>query len=149
MEVYTPRWLKVSLLVVSLIGFIDAVYLTANHYFGVVAPCFVVQGCEQVTTSSYSQILGIPVALFGAIYYLVVLTIALRYAEKKQFKMLQIFHYITVVGLVMSLWFLYVQAFIIEAWCMYCLGSAVSSILLFILGCLAVYKKWHPAKNLQ
>jgi uncharacterized membrane protein len=103
----------------------------------------VVNGCEQVTTSSYSLILGIPVALLGAIYYLVVFAISLRYVEKKQAKLLQVLHLITGVGLIMSLWFIYVQAFIIKAWCLYCLGSAVSSTLLFILGYLAVHKKWH------
>jgi uncharacterized membrane protein len=86
MEVYTPRWLRVSILVVALIGFLDAVYLTANHYLGVVPPCFVVQGCEQVTTSSYSLILGIPVALLGSIYYLVIFALAIRFIEKKQLK---------------------------------------------------------------
>jgi uncharacterized membrane protein len=146
MEVYTPRWLRVSILVVALIGFLDAMYLTANHYLGVVPPCFVVQGCEQVTTSSYALILGIPVALLGAIYYLVIFALALRFSEKKQFRMLQLLHLATAVGFIMSLWFLYAQAFIIKAWCMYCLGSAGTSILLVTLGALAIHKKW-TSKN--
>lgn len=142
-DIYIPKWLKVSFLVISFVGFLDSIYLTANHFLGVIIPCFVVNGCEQVTTSSYSLILGIPVALLGAIYYLVVFAISLRYVEKKQAKLLQVLHLITGVGLIMSLWFIYVQAFIIKAWCLYCLGSAVSSTLLFILGYLAVHKKWH------
>lgn len=142
MEIQIPRSIKILILAIALIGFFDAVFLTANHYSGITPPCFVVQGCEQVTTSKYSEILGIPVALYGAIFYLVVFFTAVYFIEKRKLIVLRFLHLITTVGAIFSLWFLYVQGIIIGAWCMYCLISAGTSFSLFILGSLAIHKKW-------
>lgn len=128
-----PNWIVIGILIIAFIGFFDAVYLTTNHYSGTVAPCFITGGCDQVTTSSYSKILGIPVALLGALYYLSVLFLGMLYAQKRNFLTFKLLHFLTYFGFAFSLWFIYVQAEIIGAWCVYCLLSAATSTLLFIL----------------
>ena len=122
----------------SLLGFLDAAYLTIEHYRGVVPPCAIVSGCAAVTTSQYSLIFGIPVALLGAIYYLLITALCILYFDTKQTKILKIIARLTILGLLASLYFVYLQAFIIHAWCLYCLGSAATSTILFILGLLTI-----------
>ncbi len=127
------------MLVVSLVGFADATYLTAKHYSKTPIVCVLLEGCEQVTTSRYAIVYGVPVALGGAIYYLVILLGAILYLDTREDKVLYGVALLTPLGFLASLWFLYVQMFILHAWCVYCLASAFTSIVLFALGC-TVYK---------
>ena len=121
-------------LAVSLLGFLDATYLAIEHYRGVVPPCAIVTGCETVTTSQFSLILGVPVALLGAMYYLLLTVLSILYFDTKNERWIKQAAILTPLGLLASTWFIYLQAFIIKAWCLYCLGSAVTSTLLFIVG---------------
>ncbi len=121
-------------LLFSFLGFLDASFLTVEHYRGVIPPCTITHGCEQVTTSPYSQIIGIPVALLGALYYLGIFLSIVLYLDIKDERILRVVAYGTITGLLFSLWFTFLQAFIIRAWCQYCLGSAVTSTMLFVVG---------------
>ena len=133
MNTTLPKWLLSSIFVTAFLGFLDAMYLTTSHYIGVIPPCYVVGGCEQVTTSSYSLILGIPVALMGTLYYISVLAATLLYVDRKYPLAMRALQALTILGLLFSAWFTYVQGFILEAWCSYCLFSAFTSTVLFIL----------------
>ena len=137
------RSIKIAFILVALLGFLDAGYLTANHYLNIVPPCFVVQGCDTVTTSVYSKILGIPVSLLGALYYLSVFIGMLYYADTRKRAVLKPIFFLTCIGFLFSLWFLYAQIFLIGALCTYCLVSAVTSTTLFGLG----VHIWKQTKN--
>jgi uncharacterized membrane protein len=141
MQKQVPNWIIIGILMIAFIGFFDAVYLTTNHYSGTVVPCFITGGCDQVTTSEYSKILGIPVALLGALYYLTVLFFGMYYAQKRNFLTFKLLNFLTYFGFGFSMWFVYVQANIIGAWCIYCLVSASTSTLLFILSNVGMYGK--------
>lgn len=138
-----PTSLAVFLLVVALLGFADASYLAIEHYQGVIPPCTIVSGCEVVLTSSYSFIFGIPVSLLGAVYYLIVAAGIFSFLESKKTAFLKSALLLTVFGMLFSLWFLYVQVFILGSYCLYCLGSALTSTILFVTACIVV-KKFVP-----
>ena len=129
-----PKWLPVLFAVVAFIGFLDASYLTIQHYKGIPPPCSLVEGCEKVTTSEYSTVIGMPVALPGAIYYLVILILTVLYLDSKNKKHMVLAAMLTPLGLIASLWFLFLQFFVINAICLYCLASAATSTTLFVLG---------------
>lgn len=134
-----PNKLVIFLLIVALLGFADATYLTIEHYQNVIPPC-TTSGCETVLTSAYSSVVGIPVSLLGALYYLIVLIGVFAYLESKNTKVLKWALLFTVFGLLCSLWFLYVQAFILNAYCQYCLVSAATSTILFITAVITLKK---------
>lgn len=123
-----------AFIVVGFLGFLDATFLAAEHYLGVLIGCPIFGECEKVLTSPYSVVGSIPVALFGAVYYLLIFILGLAYFDTKQTRLLNFAVYLTSLGLIASLWFLYLQIFVIKALCFYCLLSALTSILLFILG---------------
>lgn len=133
--------LAIAFLVVSFLGFLDSTYLTIKHYQGEVPPCSIIHGCEVVTTSKYSEIAGISVALLGALFYLAILLLAIGYIDSKKASVLKIICYLTPVGFVMSLWFLFVQAVLLKAYCQYCLFSAVTSTALFGMGMVTLWKE--------
>lgn len=127
-----PNSVVIFLLVVALIGFVDASYLTIEHFQGRIPPCSITGGCEQVLTSSYSQIFGIPVSLMGAVFYLLVLVGAFSYLESKNTTFLKWTLILTIPALFFSLWFVYIQVFVLYSYCIYCLGSFLTSTILFV-----------------
>lgn len=137
------NWLPLAFLIVSALGFADAIYLTTQHFLGAPVACSILKGCEQVTTSPYSLIFGIPVALLGSLYYLTIIVLSVIYLDSRKIYFLNTIAKITPLGFLASLYFVYLQIFIIKAICLYCMGSAVTSTILFILGmiCLAKNKK--------
>jgi len=140
-----PNWFFTLVAILALIGFVDATYLTTEHFLGVVPPCTITEGCEQVTTSPYSVVLGVPVALAGAIFYVGVLALLLWLWDRRDPKLLKLFARYTWLGFLASLYFTSVQAFVLNAWCQYCILSAIASTLIFLL---AQYVAWR-VPNLQ
>ncbi len=125
--------LKLSYALLSFLGFLDATYLTITHYTGGILPC-AIGSCEQVTSSIYATIGPIPVALLGIVYYLAILLFTTASLAGSNDVWLQRAAKLSVIGLLASLWFIFAQAFLIKAWCLYCLGSALISTLLFLIG---------------
>lgn len=122
----------IFLLVIALLGFIDSGYLTIKHFQGVIPPCSITGGCEEVLTSAYSVILGIPVSLMGMIFYLIVLVGVAHYLESKNLNILKWALLLTIPAFLASLWFVYIQVFSLGSYCIYCLGSFLTSTILFV-----------------
>ena len=118
--------------VVSLIGLADSAYLTAKHFTGSAVPCSLITGCETVLTSSYAEMFGIPTAAFGAFAYFLAFSCALLTAFGNQ-KLWNMFGALAICMAVFTLWLLYLQAFVIEAFCQFCLISAATSLTLFAI----------------
>ncbi|PIN71897.1 hypothetical protein COV22_04575 [Candidatus Woesearchaeota archaeon CG10_big_fil_rev_8_21_14_0_10_47_5] len=118
--------------------------MTAEHYLGVPIVCSIVDGCEQVLHSTYATIFGIPIALFGALYYAAVFLLTFLYVDTKNLAFLKGAVALPFAGFVASAWFVYLQAFVLEAWCQYCLISALISTLLFLL---SSHVLWHSYKK--
>lgn len=127
-------------LLISFAGFGDSAYLTIAHFANIIVPCSLTSGCETVLTSPYSRIFGIPIALFGALYYLTVFILTILYFDTKKAWALRLGTLLSVIGFLISLALLYVQVFILHAICVYCIGSAISSTLLFVVGIIIVKK---------
>lgn len=124
--------LIIVLAVLCLVGFVDATYITVKHYSGGPLPCSIVNGCDTVVNSRFSSILGIPVALIGAAFYLINLILLLAHFDTGKAHFIKFLHKMVWAGFIATLWFLFLQFFIIKALCFYCLVSAVVSVTLFI-----------------
>ncbi|MEK9155114.1 MAG: vitamin K epoxide reductase family protein [Patescibacteria group bacterium] len=137
----TPsRWYPTTVLAIAFLGFLDAVYLTIEHFTSFSLPCSITHGCEVVTNSVYSEILGIPVALLGALYYVAVLLGTYALLEFGRRDLLKWVAVATTAGFLFSAWFVYVQLFVIKAICQYCILSAFTSTILFIVSMIYVWK---------
>lgn len=128
-----PKWIIIAFLVLSFLGFLDASYLVAEHYLGVPLICTITEGCSEVLESEYAVFLNAPIALFGALYYAAVFLLAVLFLDTKNPLFLKGAILLPLAGFFFSLWLIYVQAFLLEAWCQYCLLSALISTLLFLL----------------
>lgn len=118
--------------VVALLGLADAVYLTIHHYTAVPVPCGEGFDCGAVLTSQYAEIFGIPIAIFGAIAYFCAFSLALLTAFGNR-SMWTLFGIQVILMTLFTAWLVYLQGFVIEAFCQFCLISAGITLTLFIL----------------
>jgi uncharacterized membrane protein len=112
-----------------LAGLADATYLAVLAYTGVTAACSGQAGCFEVLGSSYAKVAGIPVAAFGVLGYFTAFTFA-TFAAFDYKRAARLFSLTVCLLFAATLWFLYVQAFILHAYCRYCLFSAAITFLL-------------------
>lgn len=124
-----------------MVGLTDAGYLTVKHYSKSSVICSISQGCDKVLSSDYAVIFGIPVALFGVIFYFVALVLAVHFFTQKTYHW--VLNVWATIGLISTIYLLYLQAFVLKAWCQYCLLSAITSISIFVVSMLTIvlYKK--------
>lgn len=117
---------------IALIGLADSIYLMIHHYTGEKVPCSVVEGCEQVLSSSYAEIAGIPLAIFGAAAYFVAFSLAIlaAYGNRSAWTL---FGMQVIVMAAFTAWLVYLQAFVIEAFCQFCLVSAATTLTLLVV----------------
>lgn len=134
-----PGRLPLLAAIAALIGLVDAVYLTVHHYTKEQVPCSLITGCEQVLTSSYAELFGIPLALFGAAAYFLAfsLTILALFGNRL---MWFLFGILSVLMFLYTAYLIYLQAVVIEAFCQFCLISAATTLTLFIIA--VVSKFW-------
>ena len=127
----TPT-LPIAAAVVALVGLADSVYLTVKHITAEPVPCSIISGCETVLTSTYAEILDIPLAAFGAAAYFAAFALSLLAAFGNRSAWLG-FGILSIAMAGFTAWLLYLQAFVIEAFCQFCLLSALTSITMFLI----------------
>ncbi len=127
-------------LFLSALGFLDSAYLTIQHYSRDPFACPLFGGCEEVTSSIYSEIFGIPTALLGVLYYGTIFLLSIYSFLKEDKKIMTIASQLTIAGVLASLYLVYIQVYVLSAICFYCILSAISSTLLFVIGALHLNK---------
>jgi uncharacterized membrane protein len=134
--------LSIALVVLGLIisGYLSYVKLTE-------VPMVCVQGsdifnCEVVQNSAYSRIAGIPIAWFGFAVYValfILLSLQNRIPFLKENGILVVFG-ITLFAWLYSMYLVYLQFFVLQALCPWCLAHEAVMTVLFIVSCLRLRK---------
>ena len=127
--------LDVLAALVALVGLADALYLTVEHLSGRSVRCVVTSGCDEVLQSSYATLPGgIPLAALGALGYFTVFSLATLAAFGYESARSPLVPLVALM-LAATLWLFYVQAFVLHAFCAYCLLSALlTTTLAFLVG---------------
>lgn len=126
------------ILVFAFFGLADSIYLAQHALNGTPLLCDVqnFSGCNTVASSQYSRIFGIPLAEFGVLFYSIIFVLAaleLVIFDQLLRRMLQL---ISLVGVLSSSYFIFVQMYIINAFCIYCFASALIALCIFVLATL-------------
>jgi uncharacterized membrane protein len=137
-----PAVAKLPLLaaVVALIGLGDSVYLTVKHFTKEIVPCGAGFDCGSVLSSEYSEIVGIPLAAYGAVAYFIAFSLAILAAFGNR-RMWFLFGVQVTLMTLASAYFVYLQAFVIKAYCQFCLISAGVCFTLFIIALVSKFWK--------
>jgi uncharacterized membrane protein len=116
-------WPYLIMALLSLIGLCDAIYLTVQDLTGQSLRCTIVSGCSEVLSSPYAHIGRIPLAVLGACAYFTVFSLSILAAFGYRWAK-PLLTVLVGVMFLMTLWLLYLQAFVIHHFCQYCLLSA-------------------------
>ncbi|MBE9524635.1 MAG: vitamin K epoxide reductase family protein [Chloroflexi bacterium] len=128
----TINWIPFILVIV---GLIDSVYLAWLKFANATAACGNIGDCESVNSSPYAEVAGIPIALFGAGAYFIMLLLLILEPRNKFWganATLGLFG-ISLVGVLYSAYLTYVEIAILHAICPYCVLSAVVLVILLAI----------------
>ena len=117
----------------AIIGLLVSIYMTIFKLTDNQNMCIGSQGCSVVNASGYSEINGIPVAVFGVVGYITIL--ALLFLENRpgffQENGSMLLFGVTLVGFLFTLWLVYVEVGLIKAYCPFCITSQLAMTLIF------------------
>jgi uncharacterized membrane protein len=134
--------LAAFLLILAFLGLADSAYLAHAALTNTALVCNIagLDGCNVVAQSAYSHIFGIPLGVYGVAFYglLFILGAMLYVANRRSV-------YLGTIGLIASIIFMGLQLFVIKTLCVYCLGSAIISLLVFIVALWLLWK--HAPKH--
>ncbi|MET0693706.1 MAG: vitamin K epoxide reductase family protein [Propionibacteriaceae bacterium] len=119
-------------LVVSLVGLAISVYLTIEHFTGsttLACPEGATINCEKVTSSSWSTLVGVPVALLGLAYF-VVMTFLLTPAAWRRRALDPVRIAGAVAGVAMVLYLIWIELFKVNAICLWCTAVHIVTVIL-------------------
>jgi len=130
-----PGWVALAGSALSVLGIALGTYLTVAHYTTAsVLACAEtgVINCTKVTSSSYSVVLGVPVALGGLLYFVAMLPLQLPNAWRSPSPTIRRARLVwSLLGVVTVLWLVYVELFRLDAICLYCTAVHVVTVALF------------------
>ena len=118
----------------ALIGVFVSTYLTLYKFGYIGSLQCAVGSCETVNTSRWATFFGLPVAAWGLGFYvsalaLVVVGIQERYADSRALSLALVA--LTGWGVLFSGWLTYLELFVIDAICIWCVTSAVIVLVMF------------------
>jgi uncharacterized membrane protein len=131
-----PPLARMAIALLALIGLLVSTYLSL-YKLGVIGGLTCTVGsCEQVQASPWAVQLGIPVSLWGVGAYVAILAIAIVGLQPghvhSRWVALTLFG-LSAVGVAFSGYLTYIEAYVIEMWCQWCVTSAVIITLIFLL----------------
>jgi uncharacterized membrane protein len=94
-------------------------------------------GCETVQSSSYSLVLGVPVALLGLLGYAAILALVIARGELAGLAQATV----ALTAVAFAGYLLYVQLFVLDALCSWCV---VNDALIATAAALAIARAWPP-----
>ncbi len=116
-----PRVLAIAL--IAFLGMVDTLYISIKRGGPPVA-CHVTKGCNDVLTSKYSAVAGVPLSWFGLAFYLAVFSCAV-FQLTGSGNTVRLIFWPALLGFLVSLSLTSIQAFVLHAFCEYCLMSAL------------------------
>jgi uncharacterized membrane protein len=123
--------------VLAVAGIGIATYLTAVHYAGEPIVCSSIGDCELVNSSKYSKLAGVPVALLGGLAYVALLALVAGAWVRREGLMLAGAWAVALGGFAFSMYLTYVELWVLDAICIYCVASAsiLTALLVLLSGC--------------
>lgn len=122
-----------GLLIVSFMGLVVAGYLTITYASNAPVACISGEGCLAAQLSPYASFMGVQTPIYGVIYYLALGILAALWSLETKKKLLVPLGILTSVGLAVSIFLSSIEAFVLHAWCSWCVASACLTMIAFII----------------
>lgn len=129
------KWLYRASAALAIVGLAVSIYMAIYKYTGNDGMCLGSGDCSTVNASVYSEVNGIPVAVFGVVGYAAIL-IAHFYEDRTEFLRRNgttLIFGMSLTGFLFTLWLIYVEVALLKALCPFCVASQVAMTLVFIV----------------
>ena len=117
----------------DVVGLLIASYLSTVELGGGTPVCGTAHGCEIVATSRYAWIGPFPVAVYGVVLSLVLLSLAVAWIRTDNPTLLDLHYGLSLVGVIFELYFVSVQLLILKTLCIWCASYGISLVLRFLV----------------
>jgi uncharacterized membrane protein len=122
-----------AMLALAVLGVADTLYVAHGSYTGQLLWCPIIEGCNTVAASPYSRVFGVPISYFGVIFYVFMFGLAALLAFDPQSRGLRVGAVLYgALGVLCSMYAMVLQLGAIRALCVYCLISAVTTLIFLI-----------------
>jgi uncharacterized membrane protein len=128
-----------------LLGIFVAGYLTWSYLGGTEPYCGGTESCAEVQNSSYADVAGIPVPVIGLVGYTLLLGLSLlrgRLSEEMDFYLPVLSFGAALIGVLYSAYLTYLEAYVLVAWCYWCVASAVIITAIWALTIVDLRRAW-------
>lgn len=131
------RW-GAAMTALALGGTAIAGYLLIVRLLGEAPACGPVRGCDTVAASEYATVVGLPVALFGVVFSLVLTAAAIVWWRRRDRRALHALYGLGLLGVAAAGYLTYLELFVIEAICIWCVSYAITIVVGWLLAILVV-----------
>jgi uncharacterized membrane protein len=129
----------------ALVGLAIATYLLTMRLVGEPPVCGPVRGCDTVAASEYATVLGLPVALYGVAWSLVVAVASGMWWLRAARPALYAAYGLGIIGLAAVAYLTYLEIAVIEAVCIWCVTYAITVVLGWVVSIVALRSAPDPA----
>ncbi len=139
------KYLIALVLALAFLGLLDSWYLAQSAVSNSPIVCDIdgLNDCNTVAQSPYSKLLGIPLAVYGIVFYGALILVSVMLLRLETRKLYQVHMAVAGIGALASVYFIFVQMTLIRAFCIYCIASAVISFVVLGLS-LYLYRRFAP-----
>lgn len=117
------------MIILPFLGLFDAGYVTYELFAKRIPVCLPPFQCATFLQNSWAYIAGIPLSVYGLIFYSIVLVLAImNFLEIKDTK--KYLRGLAIFGILFALYVVFIMGWIVKAWCLWCLVSAINLTLL-------------------
>lgn len=130
-----PLWWVIAIAFFVFAGMIDTTYLSIKQLSGSAVVCniYELNSCSTVLSSQYSILFGLPLSMWGLGYYFSLFVFIVTYAASREKKFFKILFGLSIFGFLFSMRLVYLQIYVLENLCFYCMLSALFSTMILVI----------------
>lgn len=123
-----------AIFIFSIIGLVISAFLVYEYLQVTPVICPITgNGCDIVKKSEFSSLFGISIPYYGVLFYTVVALISVFLTQNNQKIVNQFRLLISLAAVAFGIYLTYIEAFVIHAYCFWCVSSFIVSIVIVIL----------------
>jgi len=135
--------IEITLIALAIIGLLVSVYMTIYKITSNDNMCIGSKDCSVVNASRYSELYGIPVAVFGVVGYAVILAVLWFERNPGFFKQngTMLLFGLSLTGFLFTLYLIFLEIALIKAYCPFCITSQAAMTIIFILSVIRLVRQ--------
>ena len=138
-----PSKVTIALVTLAIMGLLVSIYMTIYKITSNDNMCIGSKDCSVVNASRYSELYGIPVAVFGVLGYAAILAVLLLERKRGFFSQNgnMLLFGLSLTGFLFTLYLIFLEIALIKAYCPFCIASQATMTIIFILSVIRVVRQ--------